>query len=635
MSEYYLIVRDDEIEYASSQISTLLSLTEQAILQYRQILTKLSGDAVVSGKVHDALVVYDEYIQILENSVKQLSDSMTRLTNRYIADLEATDDYLYDAGILDTVRDFSQSQYETLKKCLDDPWCDFTDSIGDWFYGIADTVVNFLNWKSAKKYLNNCHASLLDYNNETLQGLTLMFDEVHAIDAKYGNQSDADSAGSLLYILDTAKYLAEVMALMAEIISPKSNIQFTTENIRAHVGGKFDELMKKLEKTVAVAESDKAPAIAQISDFCSQPWAWTYFSGFMQAYMMFMADLNDWDTAGMVVFNMFDVSENVMYHIGDGLDYSQRRIKEELLEMLEELGETEDPYKGSEYEETIKDCKVFLKYLKKFGKDKLYKWMNEHRQANGKLILDGRTIEARKFRALFKTLGDTINILSKGEDAIELVARFVTDYTRATEFLDSFANNCSDPDMLRAAQDIRALFDKEFGAWTCEVVYKLEEYGWEGVTDLLAEGNSVMVVVKGIELGLDLGGSITGVGSHAKNQLNAMAYISIHSASSSAYDAAIAKVKEADPNSEEYEALCKDAYNCFEITRKNMVKMFKTMEAATSGDKSAYYRYCARQAENLSMSDMKEPDILTYEEFLAVGKNSSGSTSSSGGGRSS
>jgi hypothetical protein len=319
----------------------------------------------------------------------------------------------------------------------------------------------------------------------------------------------------------------------------------------------------------------------------------------------------------MVVFNMFDVSKDVMSHIGDEHSYSQRCVKQELLELLEELGEAENPYEGTEYEETLKDCKAVLKYLKKYGLEKLYKLLNNSRQKNGKLILDGRTIEARKFRELIDSIGDATKILKYGDDGITFLARLLTDYTQATELLESFTKNCSDPDMLCATKEIQALFDKEWSAWVCEAVYKLEEYGWDAVYKSL--GNPVTAVVAAIEVTLDVGGKITGVGTHAKNQLDALAYCNINAASFSSYSAALAKVKEADPNSEEYETLCKDAYNCFEITRNNMVKMFKTMEAASSGTKSAYYRYCARQAENLSMTNMTEPDILSYEEFLAIG----------------
>lgn len=633
MGAYNLIVKDDEIETASNRISNLLHLGETAIGQYRQILTQLSGDAVVSGKVHEALIAYDEYIEKIETAIMQLGESLTTLTNRYVSELESADSYLYDAGIPDTVRDFSEDQYKRLVACLDDPWCDFTDSIGDFFYGIADSAVNLINWGSAKKYLNNCHSSLLDYNDETLQGLTLMFDEVHAIDNRYGNQGGNGNAGSLISILETAEYLSEVIAEMAAIISPKSDVPFTAANIRSHLGGKFAELQKRLEKTVEIASSGSIPDVGQISDFVSQPWAWSYFNGFSQACSMFLGDIGFWDTAGMVVFNMFDIFDDVAVHTGDGTSYAQRQLKEELLELLEKMG-TEPLYEGTEYEDTVSECRLFLKYFKKYGNE-TYKWMNEHRLENGKLILDGRTVEAKRFKDFLDSLGHAGDILKYGEEGIEYIARLFTDYEKANEILNSFAINCSDPDMLQAAGEIQTLFNKEFCAWVKEAGDQIKELGWDAAMSLFYKSCPVGKVIGTIRDTLDIGGEITGAGTHAKNSLAAMTYINIYYSSSAAYSSAIAKLREADPNSEEYETLCKDAYNCFELTRNNMVKMFNTMEAASSGDKSAYYRYCARQAEKLSMSELTEPDIMSYEEFLSVSHDvgSSGNAYSMGGGR--
>ena len=611
MSTYYLTIVDEEIEDAGSQISKILSLTENAIGQYRSILTTLSQNAVISGKVHDALIVYDEYIEKLEDTANQLGDSFTKLTKGYISETESADSYLYDAGIPDTVRNFSENQYERLLKCLDNPWCDFTDSIGDWLYGKVKWLVDLIDWKGAQKHLNQSYKSLLDYNDETKQGLTLLFDEVHGIDSRFGDSG----SGSLSSLLDTAKCLSELLVVMAEIISPQSTIHFTAESIRAHAGGKFQELQDRLGKALAVSDTDRDLTIGEISDFCSQPWASLYFSSFSQAFTMFLGDIGALDAAGMVVFNMFDITESNITH-SDDMTYDQRRAKEELLELLEKMG-TESLYKGTEYEATLDECKLFVKYIKKYGKG-IYDWLNTHRMDNGKLILDGRTVEARKFREFLGSVGNVATILKYGEEGIEYIARLFADYSKSNEILSSFISNCSDPEMGKAAEEIQALFNKEFNAWSHEAIDKASELGWDLAVKGMSKATPVMAVVSTIRLTLDLGGGITGAGTHAKNKLDALTYHNIHCASSSAYMNAIAKLREADPNSEEYEALCKDASNCFEITKQNLIKMFKAMEAASTGNKSSYYRYCSKQAENLSMSDIEKPDIMSYEEFLNV-----------------
>lgn len=95
-------------------------------------------------------------------------------------------------------------------------------------------------------------------------------------------------------------------------------------------------------------------------------------------------------------------------------------------------------------------------------------------------------------------------------------------------------------------------------------------------------------------------------------------YYNLQFSSETAFKNAFEKVQNADPNSEGYASLVEDLNNCFDLNKKNMIEMFKAMAKASTGTKKSYYNYCAKRAETLSMRDTTCPDILSYEEFVAL-----------------
>jgi len=621
---YYVITKDPEISAAGKTISNILNLAENAIKQYRGSVTSIYESSIPSGRVHDALVVYGSYIEKLEEIVRELGPKCKRLTNSYIRKIDDADNYLYDSGTYKT-RKFDQEQYDLLLKCLDDPLCDFTDSIGDWVYGKAKGGLNaldkFFDTVGIKNNLYNTHKLLLDYNDETRQGLTLIFNEVHDVDVAFGGTA-SNSSGYLGQIVDTTDKIIDLITEMANIISPKSKVAFTADNVQKFVGGKYDILRKCFDKVMAVPEPDERPSLNVISDFVNQPWSRTYFSGFMGAWNMFLSDIGIKQEAGMVIFNMFDIfKEQISPGVNFSYDeFSRRRSKEQLLALLEEVGKTRQLYIGSNEEDSIEEAKIFLKYVKKYGK-KIYDWMNKHRLDNGKLILDGRTVEARKFREFLDSVGGAGNILKYGDEGLEYLSRLFADYSAAIDVLDSVGKNVvNDPEMQQNLEEIRALFNKKFGAWTIEFLEQAWDLGYDAVMDKLAEGVPVLAVVTAIREVLDIGGEITGLGTHSKAYLDAMSCYDVYCSSQQAYDLSVQKIRDAiakgmAQDSEEYQELCQDSYNCFELTRLNLQKTFNEMEKATSGMKAAYYRYCAKQAGKISMNDTQVPDIMSYEEF--------------------
>ena len=620
-----MIVVDQEFEKGASQLSAYFTLLENTLVQYKSILTNISTGAISSGKTHDALVAFMVYVDGVTAMLQDLPGRCETIVNNYIKDLEAADTYLYDAGVGTAKRDFTQKMYEHLVDCLDDPWCETTDSIGDWFYEKFQDTLDFFHADGVKKKLQNCHRSLLDYNDETADGLKLMFDEVHAIDRDYGRSiagagTDGDFYTSHFdFVCLTLYALRDMLREMAAVIDPAGG-GFTVKSIQDRLG----------------------KAIGEISDFASQPWAASYFNGFGFPINDYIAEIDTFDTVMMILFEMFGITKDKLIHGGDGKltwdeilaiwrmdggylllkrltgdQYDVYITKKQLLQVLKEMTEGY-VYSGSDEEQAIDDCKTFLKYVKKYGKD-WYDKLNKMRGEDGKLILDGRTRDAKKFKAFLDSLGNAQDILKYGSDGIDYIARLFCDYSKGIEVIDSFcANYAGDETVTAAAEEVRALYNKEFAAWAEEAYGIVAKHGLDYALKEAGKACPVVAVVCAIEEGIDTFGEVSGTGTKAKNMYDSLIYHKLYSSSYYAYHNALEHFQNQTPGTDEYTQAATDLENCFNLHKANIKAMYDAMAGASGGDKQAYYKYCARQAEKLSMKDGAEPDLLTFEEFCAL-----------------
>ena len=614
-----LVIKDSEFTSAGKKFKAYCNVLEDVILQYKTTLNDIGARAISSGATHDALLKYIEYIAKLEIIARGTGEKCNSLVNSFIAEVERADDYLYDAGISDSIRDFSSEEYNRLVECLDDPWCSITDSIGDWFYEKINKIIDFFNWDSAKSFLQKCHRLLLDYNDETKQGLTILFDRVHEVDRNYGSSNAGAVPGDGDYytcyfacVVLTMCQIRDMLDIMSDIINPRNGM-FTVDNIDDKLGKAYETLLSYYEQTVNIKELGQKPTVSEISDFASQPWSNQYFSCFFWPMSDFIADMGGYEAFKMVVFNMFEIA-------GDRLligDYEEYMAKKQLLAVLEDMAQ-DYKFSESDEKEAIDDCNTFLKYVKKYG-DNWYEYMNTTRGENGKLLLDGRTKEAKEFNRFLKGLGGAQKILKYGSQGIEFVSQLFADYEEGLQILDSFEKNYSgDQTILNAVSQIRELYNKEFDAWAFKAVQEVEEIGIDVGLKKLGKAIPVVAVVSAIGEGIDLVGDLAGVGSESQSMYDALVYYQLYDSSQAAYNNALAAFKVADPNSEEYQVLAQDVENCFNLHKKNIVEVFNAMSKASNGTKQSYYHYCAKQAETLTMHDGTQPDILSYDEFLSL-----------------
>ena len=612
-------VKDVEYEQAGREVKNYFHILEYAIQQYKEIINTIGSTAITTGEVHDAIIRYSEYVENLQLITKNLGENFERLTLDYIYEIEKADDYLYDAGIVNMVRDFSEDEYKHLVSCLDDPWCAITDSIGDWFYDKVKKIVDFFHWDDIKITLQKSHRLLLDYNDETAQGLKLLFVDVQKVDKKYGQSIEGATSWNGNYQTSYFAYIdlsmceiRNLLNTMAEIIAP-GNGEFTASNIDERLGESFRQLIKYYQQVISIQRPDGPLTTDEITKFASQSWASSYFLCFSGPMGEFIQEIGGLDSVKITIFNMFGVAIDTLIYG----NYEQYLTEQQLLDILEDMT-IEDQYSQSDEKKEIENVNFFLKYIKKYG-DNWYKYLNTNRDSDGKLLLDGRTKEAKKFNEFLNGIGGAQTILQFGDKAAEYIAQLFTDYSRGLEIIESFERNYSaNSTMIAAVAEIKELYNKEFNAWANRAIKDAMDVGFDVALGKLGDAIPVVAVINTIRSGIDFVGSFTGIGTEGKNMLEACSYYLIYQSTSNAYDTALEKLKDAGPNSQDYERLAKDLESCFIFNKNVMIRVFEKMAQATSGSKQAYYKYCAKQAEQLSIHDSNRPDIMSYEEFMNI-----------------
>lgn len=613
---YEMIAFDEEYEALADQFQAFGAHLSETLEQYDQAIVRITNQAIPSGAVHDALLLYREYTTQMKICAENIGEKFARLTRQMLSAIDDIDDYLYSPG-QGFPRDYSQEMYDHLLKNLDHPICSITDGLGDWLYGGFLKLVDLFHKDDLKKELDRSYRLVLDYNNETKAGLTRMFSSEENVNYHYGHSiagatpGDGDYYTSTFDAVSLTMYgLRDMLDEMADIINP-ANGRFTVESIQRRMEPLFTKMQEYFEAAMGIPEPGTPPTIEQITEFAQEFYASRFFTDFNAPMTEFVGELGGTDAALMTIFNMFDIAETKLIYG----DYELYTIKKQLLSVLKELGEIRELYADGPGEEAIEDCKTLLKYYKKYGK-KFYDFLNTHRQANGKLILDGRTIEARHYREFLESLGNAGTILSEGEKGIEYLALIMADYEKSLEILDSYQTNFSgDEKTAQAAQELSELFQKKFSAYLQESANLFKSVGYDLAVSSLAKASPVMATVTAIGAGIDLVGSVTGVGTRSKRTLDALTCISLSTTSESAYRSALEKFQKADPSADNYEQLAEDVRNCFDLHKKNLVEAYSAMADASTGTKHSYYKYCEQLARSASMQT-GAPDVMSYEEYL-------------------
>lgn len=615
MQGYYLSVNDKEIKSRAGVVKTFFSEVDGVVVKYKDHIRTLLDTAIMSGELHDALEVYLEYVTELETMIAEMGEKYVFLTDSFIDKIDDIDDYLYDMKTSEKTRNFSQQQYEELLQCLDDPWCEITDNLGDLIYSAQVKVANFFDWKKQKKKLNDSHQILLDYNDETAAGLKSKFDLVHDVDKEYGKDSEDNHFGYYGLIMDR---ISKLLSIMGQLMENSKN-GLTSSYIEKSLSGPFKKLKTAFDTSVDVWKNDADITVEQITSFADWLFATTVFIDFTFVATAYVQDVGVLDAAGMVVFNAFDIVDDVIVQKatnGSCRSYQDYLIKKQLLSNLDDM--VEEGYAGragSAGKELTDKWKTVIEYIKDYGDE----WYDKLYGKDSTLGLDKNSQEAKEFKTFLEGLGGAKKILSYGKDAIDYVTRLFTDYESGLEIIDSLERNIGNDETVKTAiADIRALYKKEFDAWAQETIEGITEIVYKEGKSALLKANPVGTVIKSIDKGIDLAGKLTGAGTKLQARYEALQLFNLQVASGEAYSAAVEKLRVADPELSTYEQLANDVKNCFQLHKKNMENMFAKMSESESGEMKSYYKYCEQQVSTLSMLSLEQPELMTFEEFQSL-----------------
>lgn len=620
MSDF--LINTAEFNASTKQMDAFCDGMTEKLRQYHDTIRKIYESGISSGETHDALERYLSYIEPLPDCFKTLRTQYGSIVEHFITDVTAADKlkgkaFIYEKSTIR--RDYTDAMLRELEDCLDDPWCELTDSFGDYLRDKLIKFADIFNIDLVREIFKKNHKVLLDYMDATRADLQAVFKAEWDIDATYEKRLKT----FYLAYWDALEMIRGLSRVMVPLYAGTSN--FSAAQIDAIMGGKYESLTKSMAALEDLPLDKMSVTAKQIADFVQANWDDSYFLDAMKTGSGFIDDIGFFTTAGITVFNMFDIAETEFAQFLAGTDgsfatlYNETMIKKELMAVIEEeVGK--NPYKAAEYDEDIKDMKDFLKLFKKYGKE-AYKYMNTHRiEEGGRLIMDGRTREAKKYNEMLEGLDNAGKILEYGDKAIDYFARAMTDYSKGLEILDSFAVNYEGDEMMtRVIAEIRGEYAKEFNA----MIGNALDIAAEGSVDAAKEifsSTPVGGVIKAIEAGIDLTGDVTGLGDKSEASYNAMLHYNLNAEANSAYTRAVEKFHQAiesglDPSSEAYQFFADDVKNCFTLSKNNTVNMFNEMAKASSGAKSSYYSYCARQASQMTLQDSESPVFMSFEEY--------------------
>lgn len=619
MYGYDLIVADAEFLSVGKKLKNYCNSLQEKLETYRGVLDDMCATAVKSGNLRDALILYKEYVDKTAKALDGLGEKCEKLVGEFLGEIEKADKYLYESG-RDSVRNFSDAQYELLTDCLDNPLWSWTDGIDDSWHEFRNSFIGrILGLERDYDKAEEWYKDLLDYNDETAAGLKYLFEQVYMKDVEYGRRDDliysiiADwecgHVSDFLKVAHALEGIKRMIDAMAELIGIGKD-GLTSTLVQERLGKEYYQLFQQVNAVQIMKNGEIEASIEDIIAFSNNPDAADSFFSFYTAQAKFMKDNGFMDTASMVLFNMFEIAgREVIFH-----DYKKNRKKKLLMENIEKMAVTE-LYNGTEKEEAVDSFKEILGYFDKYGND-WYKQLNEARGADGKKILDGRTKAAKTFKSFLDSVEGAEKILKYGDEALEFLAMMLADYSKGLEIIDSFKKNATEgSETYQCLQEIENEYNDRFGTWIKEKLEGAIEKGVEWLGKELVKELPCLGIISQISKGIDYVGDVTEVGDMADCRLDAMFYMDTYSASNEAYLNAWQKLRDTDPNSPEYETLAKDLNNCFEFNKSNLVRMLENMAGASFGTERSYYEYCTDQAKAMSITNPK-PDMLTYDEYV-------------------
>lgn len=610
-----MISNDLKIKYSSyvnylEKYNETIKNYQYSINQYIDYLNFICREAISSGKLHDELVDFKDKFERISDVPYTLSSYLKKIINEYLTDLDNAQkvngvSILYDWNY-GGLRDYSPDYFRKLRKMAesvnyDSNWF-FTaiDFVEDTFLGIAKFFGCYDN--SKEDSITQTHWGLLQYNDVTKNQIDIIESKVREADIKCHN--------NLMKLKDLIDRLDEYIMLFYKTIS---NYQDSPKSIDL---SEFDFDSKYLEmvncyKDIGTIDKVTDEEIEEfISDLDNQRIIiqnTEVITDYLSEILDNM-DFNDADFWLLFGTQFINIGEET---IAAREEYKKILMKNELIKLMDDLAGSYS-YDGSNEQKIVDEAKTFFSELKKSGKS-LYDFLNTHRNENGKLILDGRTKIAKRWKSFLGCLGNIGDILKYGNQGIELISKLFIEYDKNIEFLDSFERNTELSDEMKECfKEIRDMYE-----------HKLAEY-LDGVITIAINGGMDVIyaipVFNGVGIikgAIGVIGEITGESEKAAARTELLSYgYEIVSSSRSAFLNSINKLKETDKNSEEYSQALNDFKNCFQIYKKSLERLFEKMAVSTEGVQRDYFYYCASKYATMTIENFNSLDVMSYDEYV-------------------
>lgn len=605
------IVNSDLISFANDFSDYVLKY-KKWFEDYFDILKKVEENAIMSGCVHDNLIRFHLALVRVDAMPEAIASSLKKIINIYLKDLDAAQTIngvriLYGEKY-PGVRDYSPSHFDKLRKMAES--ADYNtgflntvmDSLEDLYYGFLKFFGKYNN--SKEKDIKNTQEAILQYNDVTKRQLRNI--------QRLVGMAEEKSAELIRHVTDCVNSLIDYIEIFEKTMESFSYNPANFNVLQVDFSEKYSRLVRSFNNIIKIDEITDE----DVEKFVNSDFSDDYLNSHVRVVYDYIGDLSqieisDWAFWEMLVFQMFNISEGEIATLGQ---YSQLIEKKELLEMMEDLSGSYS-YDGSDEQEMLNEAKDGLKYFKKYG-NKVYDYLNDHRLSNGKLILDGRTKEAIRFRDFLKSVENAGLILKYGDQAIDLLSTLFVEYNRNLEFLDSFEKNVElRGDLKESFEDIKRIYQHDLNQLLDDTLHVIAQDGVNALYSI-SIGKTVGIVKTSIGIIGDISGE--NAKTEARYELLTYGY-DIVGASEDAFRESVRKLKEADKNSEDYAVLVADVKNCFDIYKTSLCRMFEKMAASAQGDQRDYFYYCSSHVSALTLKDFNNIKLMTYEEYLKEG----------------
>lgn len=603
-------IKYSNYEKAKKEYKNVFKELSNAFEAYLSAMLIVNNNGFISGDIAQGWVDFISYVAKPREQIAEFSKSVNKCVDSFLLAFDKDQKYKGESILYDYsypgLRDYSDKRFRELKQCAEKADYDsgLLNSIGNGlenaYYGfknlfpwskddnsktkkIKKTQEDILQWKDITKGILNNMQININQDDESYSKKIYKIDALQEKLYDYFEKLADIMVYADPYTFSMDQYVGDLDKAYNDIMVAYNNIlvedKITDEDVRNFIDGNNEEILDKQLKDIKKFLADLSSIEIGNADF----WK-------------------------MLIFQMFDITEGQVISRGD---YDGYLRKAEIIELLEEI-ESTSSYEDSAVNEAIGEMESIISAAKEKGQS-LYDYLNTHRDADGKLILDGRTKGARKFRKFLGKFGNILDILGTVDDGASVVYKLFVDYSKNEALLDSFEGNAQNlsAEMKSTFASIREMYENELISEVDDAISLVLSKGVDALYTI-----SVGKIIGGVKASIGFVGSATGESAcnAAKLQLLTFAYDEIDAAES-AFKKSCEVLRTCDPKANNYKDCVNNFKNCFAIYTTTIKRLFEKMALASTGKMRDYYYYCSSQVSRMSIKNYNNMKIMTYEEY--------------------